>query len=203
MFTLRLWKKSFKRVSEYIRRVQRIVFRLKRLSFFFFEKLLKFYKSWNSKRNWFRIFHQTTDKVVMTENYVLSGTLHSKTLLLMISCFKFCFRSLWEENFECLMKVQWHGCQSCFLRVQNNAFRKIIFAAKFVFYSIFGFHERDSDFQKRLLSGLLKKYSTCPEGRCFEKTLFLNKFYNTSSPPFSNLERKEKSALGERCSESF
>ena len=166
---------------------------------FFFEKMWNFITLGIWEKNWFPILHQITDKVVMAQNYVLSGTFYSKTVFLMFSWFYILFPEFMGKNFwkfdenstVGLLKLQSTCPEQCFL--ENS------FIAKFVFvYSVFDFQENNSDFRKRFLSGFLEKYSMSPDGRCLEKKLYLKQFYISTSPSFSNFERKRKIIFGRK-----
>ena len=105
-----------------------------------------------------------------------------------------------RKNFKSLLKVFWQSGQTRILRVQNNIFfwKIVLSRSLFLFIQFLTFRKKNSDFRKRFLSGFLEKYSTSPDGRCSEKKVFLKQFYTSTSPSFSNSERKRKINFGRK-----
>ena len=102
------------------------------------------------------------------------------------------FSKVWWKFYGRVAKAAFYVSRTMFLG-------KTILPRSSFFTFFFDFQENVSNFRKRFLSGLLKKYSVCPEDRNWEDKFTLKPFYISNSPSFLDHIGKI-STFGERYS---
>ena len=145
---------TFPEESFQAKQVKHVFFEKKCKVFYFLElekELIPNFASnnWQSCRDW---------KLRVEWNVLLQNSFS------MISCFKYCFRSL-KKISKIWLKFNGRVDKAAFYVSRTMLLGKTNFSQSSFVCSFFDFHGKDSDFRKRFLSWLLKKYPTCPEDR--------------------------------------